>query len=250
MPRPPHAKAPCRVQGATPAKSRAGPHNAAATPKGAAATQKSAAATPLSATLKPPRSEHERRTRAILGATLEEIARVGYAAFSVEVVATRVGIAKTTIYRRYGTKLDLARAAAHAHLAASFGEAPDTGTLRGDLVALGLRFVTLMSTALWQALVRMRLTETTSPELAELAKNVDMERMRWHQPIADRAIARGEVKSVLAVAEAIQLLGSTVLTSVLVHREVVEEPRIGYWVDLILHGIKERPMASRRSRRA
>lgn len=165
-------------------------------------------------------------------------------------VATRIGVAKTTIYRRYGTKLELARAAARSHLASSFGDTPDTGSLRGDLVALGLRFVSLMSTSLWQALIRMRLTEASSPELGEIAKNVDTERMRWHQPIADRALARGEARDPAIVGEAVQLLGSAVLTSVLIHREVVEESRIGYWVDLILHGLPGRPMASRRSRRA
>jgi hypothetical protein len=64
---------------------------------------------------------HEKRTRGrprragadeeILRATRELLDEDGYAAFNVDVVAERTGIAKTTIYRRWPTKGALVAAA-------------------------------------------------------------------------------------------------------------------------------------------
>jgi len=64
---------------------------------------------------------HEKRTRGrprragadeeILRATRELLDEDGYAAFTVDVVAERTGIAKTTIYRRWPTKGALVAAA-------------------------------------------------------------------------------------------------------------------------------------------
>ncbi len=56
-----------------------------------------------------PRDEHT--DEAILAATLRLLTDVGYRLLSVEAVATEAGVAKTTIYRRYRNKADLATAA-------------------------------------------------------------------------------------------------------------------------------------------
>src|SRR5262245_65658364 len=47
----------------------------------------------------------------ILAATFRQLVDVGYPSLSVEAVAADAGVAKTTIYRRYPTKRDLAVAA-------------------------------------------------------------------------------------------------------------------------------------------
>ena len=65
----------------------------------------------------------------------EELARDGFERLSVPAVAEAAGLNKTSVYRRWPTKADLVRAA----LTSSMGhDAPtvDTGTLRGDLLAL------------------------------------------------------------------------------------------------------------------
>src|SRR5450755_2991805 len=72
--------------------------------------------------------------RAILAATGELLADRGLAAMSIEEVAARAGVGKTTIYRRWPSKGLLALDA----FVRSFREEqplPDTGTLRGDLLA-------------------------------------------------------------------------------------------------------------------
>lgn len=49
----------------------------------------------------------ERTRRAVHDATLEVLGRRGYAAFTVEAVADQAGVAKSTIYRHWPTKLAL-----------------------------------------------------------------------------------------------------------------------------------------------
>lgn len=46
--------------------------------------------------------------RRIVAATFRQLVEVGYGALSIEAVAAEAGVAKTTIYRRYPTKADLA----------------------------------------------------------------------------------------------------------------------------------------------
>ena len=72
--------------------------------------------------------------RAILTAAVELLAERGLAAMSIEEVAARAGVGKATIYRRWPSKGLLALDA----FVAVFREQqplPDTGTLRGDLIA-------------------------------------------------------------------------------------------------------------------
>lgn len=49
--------------------------------------------------------------RRIVAAAFRQLVEVGYGALSIEAVAAEAGVAKTTIYRRYPTKSDLAVAA-------------------------------------------------------------------------------------------------------------------------------------------
>ena len=57
---------------------------------------------------------------------------------SVERVANIAGVGKTTIYRRYENKVELA-AAAMRSLTDTFGTPPDTGSARNDIVEMLLQ---------------------------------------------------------------------------------------------------------------
>ena len=72
--------------------------------------------------------------RAILAAARELLAEGGLAAMSFEEVAARSGVAKTTIYRRWTSRGALAMDAFLADFQAQ-QPLPDTGSLRGDLLA-------------------------------------------------------------------------------------------------------------------
>lgn len=190
-------------------------------------------------------SGREARTQAILRAALEELARVGYSAFSIEAVASHVGIAKTTVYRRYPTKADLVRSAIRQFLSDALGEPQDTGSLRGDLIALGRQTSQLASSVLGQGLFRTQLLDRVAPELEQIGREFESERENLQRTIATRAVARGEIASVADFERVIQVLSGSLLFKQVVRRQSVDELEIARIVDMLLNGI---PKPSTRSR--
>src|SRR3954454_11126614 len=81
------------------------------------------------------RPRNAETAEAILDSTLAILDRVGYGGLRIDEVARQVGVAKTTVYRRWTSKPTLVAAAAE-RLYLSHVDVPDTGTLRADLLAL------------------------------------------------------------------------------------------------------------------
>ena len=89
--------------------------------------------TPAEAAAARPRVEGEREHE-ILEAALDVLADVGYDRLTMDAVASAARASKATLYRRWDTKASLVLEAVLAQkgpLAAT----PDTGSLRGDLIA-------------------------------------------------------------------------------------------------------------------
>jgi AcrR family transcriptional regulator len=82
------------------------------------------------------RRRGEALERALLDAAWEELAEAGYAKMTMEGVAARARTSKPVLYRRWPTRVQLVTAAVRAHLPeVTPASIPDTGSLRGDLVA-------------------------------------------------------------------------------------------------------------------
>ena len=81
-----------------------------------------------------------RRGEALEGALLDaawaELQAVGYAGLTMEAVADRAGTSRAVLYRRWRSRPDLVIAAIRRHRPMLSGEIPDTGSLRGDVLAL------------------------------------------------------------------------------------------------------------------
>ncbi|HEX7824236.1 MAG TPA: helix-turn-helix domain-containing protein, partial [Mycobacterium sp.] len=76
------------------------------------------------------------REAELLAVTLQLLQQNGYDRLTLDAVATTAQASKATVYRRWPTKAELVLAAfieGTRHSAVP----PDTGTLRGDLLALG-----------------------------------------------------------------------------------------------------------------
>ena len=73
---------------------------------------------------------------AILQAALDELAAVGYARLTMEGVAERARTSKAVVYRRWPNRAELVLAAMRQRGLVLSGEVPDTGELRGDVLAL------------------------------------------------------------------------------------------------------------------
>ncbi len=82
----------------------------------------------------PGRPRDPEADRVIVRATLKLLMEEGYAGMSIERVASEAGVGKTTIYRRYSSKEELA--AAVGTLKDDLGPPPDTGDARADMVEM------------------------------------------------------------------------------------------------------------------
>ncbi|WP_058303220.1 TetR/AcrR family transcriptional regulator [Gorillibacterium timonense] len=71
---------------------------------------------------------------AILRATKEELAEVGYSRLTIEGVANRAGTSKAVIYRRYPNRGELVLNAIRQRIPLPYEEIPNTGNLREDLI--------------------------------------------------------------------------------------------------------------------
>src|ERR1700727_1883396 len=73
---------------------------------------------------------------ALLDAAWEELQESGYAKLTMERVADRAGTSRAVIYRRWRNRVELAIAAMRYRQPVLSGAIPDTGTLRGDVLAI------------------------------------------------------------------------------------------------------------------
>lgn len=128
----------------------------------------------------------------ILDAALEELSLKGYGLLSIEEVAERAGVAKTTVYRRWPTKAHLALDACR-RLADDVLVISDTGSLRGDLLALMKTFRAMAATPRGQSLMKMLLVEGPDAEVSRLAKKIRASKESEPLAVVHRAIERGEL---------------------------------------------------------
>jgi AcrR family transcriptional regulator len=131
---------------------------------------------------------------AVLTAVVEELAAVGYASFSVEGVAERAGVHKTTVYRRWRNRENLLLEAM-LELGREQVPLPDTGSLRSDLLAYGKAIVAGVQTPEVEAGVRAiaSIGDPDSP-LTKASHSFWDARLDLAGQIVDRAIARKEIQ--------------------------------------------------------
>src|SRR5215213_7748485 len=139
------------------------------------------------------RPRDPRCDEAIYEAAVTLCAEAGFDGMTLEAVAARAGVSKPTIYRRCPEGKAQLVAAAIAWRREAKPQSPDTGTLRGDLLATVRDMVAHMreNAQLAAGLVHQL---RTSPELAEIFRVhvIEPERARWTIPL-ERAEARGEL---------------------------------------------------------
>ncbi len=73
---------------------------------------------------------------ALLDAAWDELCAAGYPGFTLDGVAARAGTSRPVLARRWSNRAELVVAAIRHHNAAAALDLPDTGTLRGDVLAL------------------------------------------------------------------------------------------------------------------
>ncbi|MGK3998819.1 TetR/AcrR family transcriptional regulator [Sorangium sp. So ce1024] len=174
--------------------------------------------------------------RGILAAALEELASAGYRALRIEDVATRAGVNKTTVYRRWPTKEDLVRAALLSVTDEKIVP-PNTGSLRGDLLALGRVIIEIQTSPVGQSLFHVFLAEGPDSELMAIARSLRASQEAGVRAIVESAIARGELAPGADPMLPCELLGAYLTRRLIADRVSVDEAQLARVVDVILLGV-------------
>jgi AcrR family transcriptional regulator len=142
----------------------------------------------------PGRPRSAKSHQAMLQAALELLAEVGFDAISIEAIAARAGVGKTTIYRRYSSKAELV-----ADAIESIREEiiiPDTGSLWGDMDALVQSAAQISLNPLGRQTVAMIISSATSnSEFAQIYWRKYLQpRRNAFAVVLERAKARQEIQ--------------------------------------------------------
>ena len=211
-------------------------------------TRSTAQPTTASATGQRRRRGPSPRVRAAaIAATLAELAAHGYSALSLEKVARRAGVHKTTLYRRWGTREEmvleamLERAGEHISV-------PDTGSLREDLLELARTVAANAASPEVAAMARAVAAESPrDSKLAAANGRFWAERLALDGVIVERAIQRGEVATGTDPGRVIEAVLGPIHLRLLLTGEPVDRDFLEGIVDVVVDGIA-RPRTSGRER--
>jgi AcrR family transcriptional regulator len=177
---------------------------------------------------------------AAIAATLAELAESGYSALSLERVARRAGVHKTTLYRRWGTREDLVLEAM-LERAGQRISVPDTGSLREDLLELARTAAANAATPEVAAMARAVAAEAPyDSRLAAANQRFWAERLALDGVIVERAIERGEVAPGTDPRRIIESVIGPIHLRLLLTGEPIDRAFLEGIVDVVVDGIGRR----------
>jgi AcrR family transcriptional regulator len=151
-----------------------------------------------------PGGRSARVREAVLEAVHAELVDRGYLGMTVENVADRAGVHKTTVYRRWGT-VDVLIADALDRGRDVGWTAPDTGSVEGDLVALAREVVdTFTDPVLSRVPIALVAAALQSSRAGRAKRDYYAARHAAAEVIAARAVERGELPPLADPAELVR----------------------------------------------
>jgi len=194
----------------------------------------------------------ERSNRSVLNATRELLAEgrdVG--SLTIEAVAARSGVAKTTIYRRWRDKWELALDAVMIDMLPHYyADPPDVGDTRKELLTFIDSVVGALSMAPYGPAMQALVSEiATHPELSRVYREQVVEPRRAQlAAVIARGIARGDLRADTDVQTLHEFLLGPVFYRMLLSGSPLDRKLSARLVDGILQGFAPRPgtAASRR----
>jgi AcrR family transcriptional regulator len=182
------------------------------------------------------RPREERANHAIRAATLELMAEQGVHSLRVGDIASRAGVGKATIYRRYRSKDELVLDAVGSLV--SKIAIPDSGSTRADLLSLMNEAVDLYSTTLAAGLMPTVVDEMSrNAEFAKVARDRFLSARRAALcEVFKRGVQRGDLREDLDVELALDVLGGPLFYRLLITGGPIDERLAENVVELILRG--------------
>ena len=173
----------------------------------------------------------------IFEATLVELARVDFESLSMETVAERAGVNKSTLYRRWPTKLDLVHAALD-DIADVRIVVPDHGNLCADLSDYLRSVRDFCISPETQGIMRMMFGGKSHPDLAAVIDAIGDRKDADSKRIIDRAIARGELPRSIDGALLLDAMGGAVMNFVFFMNQTCEDAKLERLIELMLDGAR------------
>lgn len=177
------------------------------------------------------------RDRALDDRILEQVIALlgshGYAGLTLDALAARSGVAKTTILRRWPSKAAVA-AAGVERLALQSVDVPDSGDLRVDLLALLHGAVDAFVRGRGQFVARLIREAGHHPEITDLLYTVIHTRRQAYRRVLALAIARGELAPSIDQDLLIDLLIGPIWTRMLITRDPITREYVDSIVEAVL----------------
>ena len=173
----------------------------------------------------------------ILAAAGEVLFELGVSGFTVDEVAQRSGVAKTTIYRHFASGAQLIVRGLDCMIEPF--PTPNTGSLRGDLVAYcEITAQITCNPRLRVMMLELLAAAAQNPELAESKKALMNERMGPIRTMLQLAMARGEISSDLDVQVAAELVEAPFLAHIMMHTlEPPSDAHLHELIDFVVAGL-------------
>jgi AcrR family transcriptional regulator len=134
------------------------------------------------------------REQEILRATYDLLAEVGYEALRLDAVATRARASKATLYRHWPGKAQLVADAVRVCNVTNH-DCPDTGSLRGDLIAAAEMMSASMQSQDGPVFAGLVMAMLNDPEFAAEMRGLQDSKRSIALEIHARAVARGEISA-------------------------------------------------------
>lgn len=189
-------------------------------------------------------------TDAIVEAVIDELAEKGYGRTSMDGVARRADVGKSSLYRRWPSKQEMVVDAV-SQLSVPLAEFPDSGSLRGDLQqALNALVDWLDDPRFGRILPDLVAEANRNKALSDaLTVHLDAPRRSRGQEVLDRAIARGELPTNTDREVALDLLAAPIFWRLRVRRASVSPEYLEHLLEsmLVLLGAEgSKPVKNRR----
>jgi len=164
-----------------------------------------------------------RTAEAVFAAAVGELSERDYSDISIESIAARAGVHKTTVYRRWGSKVELIRQVLVGAAAARI-QLPDSGSIDTDVRALARAVQAILSLPEGAAITRALIAGAlSSPEIAEVMDQFWAARLEAISVIVRRAIGRGQLPAGTDAAALMHAVAAPLYYQLLVNRAPVTE---------------------------
>jgi AcrR family transcriptional regulator len=180
-----------------------------------------------------PRWRSRRAETAILEATIELLAELGFGGLTIDGIAARAGVGKATIYRHWSSKAEVALEAFRAFVPPI--DDPDTGSFADDVRSVIHQIVDGISNSpLAGILPSLVEAAERDAEVERHFKDFGATRRAVLRGIFNRAAGRGELRAGLDLDVAIDLLVGPIFTRRLITRGPVTRKHADAVLNLVL----------------